>query len=104
MTKISNKLKISHLKIKIFKYFIYFFFFFAQDCGCEQTSLHLHAEIEDLKQKLLEKENHIVNMETNFLCEAEKFPHGEYAALTDEIIIWQDKYARLVHFYKRYFL
>lgn len=33
-------------------------------------------------------------METNFLCEAEKFPHGEYAALTDEIIIWQDKYSR----------
>lgn len=37
-------------------------------------------------------------METNFLCEAEKFPHGEYAALADEIIIWQDKYSRWVIF------
>ncbi|XP_025416499.1 uncharacterized protein LOC112687721 isoform X2 [Sipha flava] len=71
------------------------------DCGCEQTSLHLHAEIENLKQKLLERENHILNMETNFLCEAEKFPHGEYAALTDEIIIWQDKYSRLLESHKR---
>lgn len=33
-------------------------------------------------------------METNFLCEAEKFPNGEYAALTDEILMWQDKYSR----------
>ncbi|CAI6355792.1 unnamed protein product [Macrosiphum euphorbiae] len=71
------------------------------DCSCEQTSLHLHAEIENLKQKLLERENHIVNMETNFLCEAEKFPHGEYAALTDEILIWQDKYSRLLESHKR---
>jgi len=70
------------------------FYFCVKDCGCEQTSLHLHAEIENLKQKLFDRENHIVNMETNFLCEAEKFPHGEYAALTDEILIWQDKYTR----------
>ncbi|VVC29767.1 Hypothetical protein CINCED_3A016407 [Cinara cedri] len=40
-------------------------------------------------------------METNFLCEAEKFPHGEYAALTDEILIWQDKYSRLLESHKR---
>ncbi|XP_050438996.1 uncharacterized protein LOC126844675 isoform X2 [Adelges cooleyi] len=71
------------------------------DCGCEQTNLHLHAEIENLKQKLLEKENHILSMETNFLCEADKFPHGEYAALTDEVLMWQDKYARLLESHKR---
>ncbi|XP_050526745.1 uncharacterized protein LOC126897286 [Daktulosphaira vitifoliae] len=71
------------------------------DCSCEQTNLHLHAEIENLKQKILERENHILSMETNFLCEAEKFPHGEYAALTDEVLMWQDKYRRLLESHKR---
>lgn len=33
-------------------------------------------------------------METNFLKEAEKFPNGEFAALTEELLTWQDKYAR----------
>lgn len=68
---------------------------YVQDCECEQVSLHLHAEIENLKQRLLEREHHIVNMETDLLCEADKFPNGEYAALTDQLLIWQDKYSRL---------
>lgn len=33
-------------------------------------------------------------METNFLKEADKFPNGEMAALTDELLTWQDKYSR----------
>jgi hypothetical protein len=33
-------------------------------------------------------------METNFLTEAEKFPNGEYAALTEELLTWQEKYSR----------
>lgn len=83
--------------IIVFSQFIYDknVLFYFQDCSCEQTNLHLHAEIENLKQKILERENHIMSMETNFLCEAEKFPHGEYAALTDEVMMWQDKYSRL---------
>jgi len=52
------------------------------------------VEIENLKQRLLERERHIVKMETNFLKEAEKFPNGEFAALTEELLTWQDKYSR----------
>ena len=51
-------------------------------------------EIENLKQRLLERERHIVKMETNFLNEAEKFPNGEFAALNEELLTWQDKYSR----------
>ena len=71
-----------------------------QECGwsckncSDPTNLHLHVEIENLKQRLLEREHHIVNMETNFLNEAEKFPNGEFAALTEELLTWQEKYSR----------
>ncbi|XP_063232652.1 tight junction-associated protein 1 [Bacillus rossius redtenbacheri] len=71
-----------------------------QNC-CEHSNLHLHVEIENLKQKLLEREHHIVTMETNFLSEADKFPDGEYAALTEELLTWQEKYSRLYESHKR---
>ncbi|XP_049815641.1 uncharacterized protein LOC126262832 [Schistocerca nitens] len=79
----------------------------CKECGwsckscADQSNLHLHVEIENLKQRLLEREHHIVTMETNFLAEAEKFPNGEYAALTEELLMWQDKYSRLYESYKR---
>ncbi|CAG2053350.1 unnamed protein product [Timema podura] len=63
--------------------------------GNYQTSLHLHVEIENLKQRLLEREHHIVTMETNFLSEAEKFPNGEFAALSEELLTWQEKYSSI---------
>lgn len=75
-------------------------FVFDEECGCaceqcgDSSSLHLHVEIENLKQRLFEREHHIVKMETNFLKEADKFPNGEMAALTDELLTWQDKYSR----------
>lgn len=75
-------------------------FVFGKECGCtceqcgDSSSLHLHVEIENLKQRLFEREHHIVKMETNFLKEADKFPNGEMAALTDELLTWQDKYSR----------
>lgn len=33
-------------------------------------------------------------METNFLNEANKFPNGEFVALREELVLWQDKYKR----------
>ncbi|KAF4523267.1 hypothetical protein B566_EDAN006890 [Ephemera danica] len=77
------------------------------DCNCEcrsccdQTSLHLHVEIENLQQRLLERENHIVKMETNFLSEADKFPNGEFVAMMEEVQIWQEKYNRLYEAHKK---
>lgn len=78
----------------------------CKECGCQcrscdQSTLHLHVEIENLKQRLVERERHIVTMETNFLSEADKFPDGEYAALTEELLTWQEKYSRLYESYKR---
>lgn len=60
----------------------------------DQANLHLHVEIENLKQRLLERERHIVKMETNFLKEAEKFPNGEFAAVMEQLLTWQEKYSR----------
>lgn len=79
----------------------------CKECGwacqsCDnQGLLQLHVEVENLKQQLIERENHIRNMETSFLSEAEKFPNGEAAALTEELLTWQDKYSRLYESYKR---
>lgn len=72
-----------------------------KDCGCtckrcinSDHDVQLHVEIENLKQRLLEKESHIVQMETHFLNETNKFPGGELAAIRDELLTWQDKYKR----------
>lgn len=46
----------------------------------------------------MEKENHIVMMETNFLNEANKFPNGELMAVREELLTWQDKYKRYCPF------
>ena len=69
-------------------------FCFFKKCDC---SLHLQYEIEGLKQQLLERERHIVSMETTFLTHAQKFPNGELAALGDELVVWQDKYSRYLN-------
>lgn len=63
--------------------------------------MHLHVEIENLRQCLVERDNHIVTMETQFLNEAERFPNGELASLKEEVLIWQDKYTRLYEAHKR---
>lgn len=78
----------------------------CKECGCicskcSDHDVHLHVEIENLKQRLVEKENHIVTMETNFLNEANKFPNGEVSALREELITWQDKYKRLYEAHRR---
>lgn len=73
----------------------------CQECGCfcdschNNNSLHLHREIEDLKEKVHARELHIVQMETSVLANADKYPNGEYAALAEEMLHWQDKYERL---------
>ncbi|XP_043463903.1 uncharacterized protein LOC122499548 [Leptopilina heterotoma] len=83
----------------------------CKECGCacsrciknerRLSDMHLHAEIENLRQRLMERDSHIVTMETQFLNEADKFPNGEMASLKDEMLIWQDKYARLYEAHKR---
>lgn len=82
-----------------------------QKCGCicqdckqdanHLNDMHLHEEIECLRQSLIERDTHILTMETQFLDEANKFPNGELASLKEEISIYQDKYYRLEDAYKR---
>lgn len=76
-----------------------------QECGCtckrcisSDHDVQLHVEIENLKQRLLEKETHIVTMETNFLNEANRFPNGELVAVREELLTWQDKYKRYLSY------
>lgn len=83
----------------------------CKQCGCkctrcnpndeQQGEMHLHVEIENLRQRLIERDNHIVTMETQFLNEAEKFPNGELASMKEELSIWQEKYSRLHEAHKR---
>ncbi|XP_011267495.1 uncharacterized protein LOC105258114 [Camponotus floridanus] len=83
----------------------------CKECGCkcgtcsqdnqQHCDMHLHVEIENLRQRLLERDNHIVTMETQFLNEADKFPNGELASMKEELLIWQEKYSRLYEAHKR---
>lgn len=80
----------------------------CKDCGCtckrcitSDHDVQLHVEIENLKQRLLERENHIVTMETNFLNEANKLPGEELILLKEELMTWQDKYKRLYEAHRR---
>ncbi|KAG1708462.1 Brain-enriched guanylate kinase-associated protein [Nymphon striatum] len=62
--------------------------------------LHLHTEIESLKCQLVDKEYHILQMETNFLTDAQRYP-SEHQAVRDEVQFWQDKYDRLFESHKK---
>ncbi|CAL7946073.1 unnamed protein product [Xylocopa violacea] len=83
----------------------------CKECGCKCVScnqndqqhgdMHLHVEIENLRQCLMERDNHIVTMETQFLNEADKFPNGELAFMKEELLIWQEKFSRLHEAHKR---
>ncbi|PRD28685.1 UNVERIFIED_CONTAM: hypothetical protein NCL1_31670 [Trichonephila clavipes] len=55
-------------------------------------TLHLHQEIESLKRQLLEREYHILKMETSVLNHAEQYPNGEWEHLQQELLICKDKY------------
>lgn len=58
--------------------------------------VHLHVEIEKLKQALLEKQSELISMETACLRESDR-----QVELEDSIIAWQDKYDRLYESHKR---
>ncbi|XP_055845707.1 hybrid signal transduction histidine kinase E isoform X2 [Episyrphus balteatus] len=58
--------------------------------------VHLHAEIEVLKQALIEKQSELIAMETACLRESDR-----QVELEDSIIAWQDKYDRLYESHKR---
>uniref|UniRef100_T1IMK8 Tight junction-associated protein 1 n=1 Tax=Strigamia maritima TaxID=126957 RepID=T1IMK8_STRMM len=79
----------------------------CKECGCHcnscfnNNSLHLHQEIEELKKKLMESENHVMQMDTNVILQANKYPNGEYFALKEEISHWQEKYERLYDSHKK---
>lgn len=54
-----------------------------------------------MKWQLNERENHIIQMETNILMEAEKFPHGELNAFQETLRFWQEKYERLLEGHRK---
>lgn len=76
------------------------------ECGCQcsqcdRHELQLHREIEALKQRVIERDFHILRLETNVLREAERYPHGEVGELRSQLGQWQDKYDRLLEAYKK---
>ncbi|XP_059612845.1 uncharacterized protein LOC132259297 isoform X2 [Phlebotomus argentipes] len=62
----------------------------------QNCDVHLHAEIEVLKQALADKQTQLVAMETACLRESDR-----QVELEDSIIAWQDKYDRLYESHKR---
>lgn len=80
---------------------------FCQECGCHcdscmnNNSIHLHQEIESLKERLKEREQQIVSMEGQIISHAKQFPKGEMQALRDNLYHWHDKYDRLLENYRR---
>ncbi|XP_055687784.1 uncharacterized protein LOC129792596 isoform X2 [Lutzomyia longipalpis] len=62
----------------------------------QNCDVHLHAEIEVLKQALAEKQTQLIAMETACMRESDR-----QVELEDSIIAWQDKYDRLYESHKR---
>uniref|UniRef100_A0A1B0D5E1 Uncharacterized protein n=1 Tax=Phlebotomus papatasi TaxID=29031 RepID=A0A1B0D5E1_PHLPP len=62
----------------------------------QNCDVHLHAEIEVLKQALADKTTQLIAMETACLRESDR-----QVELEDSIIAWQDKYDRLYESHKR---
>ncbi|XP_043231931.1 tight junction-associated protein 1-like isoform X1 [Amphibalanus amphitrite] len=78
----------------------------SSECGCQcsqcdRHELQLHREIEALKQRVIERDFHILRLETNVLREAERYPHGEVGELRSQLGQWQDKYDRLLEAHKK---
>lgn len=78
----------------------------CKECGCtckncfkNDNEIHLHLEIENLKQKLTDRDNHIIKLETHFLKEQSN--GDELVLLRDELIVWQEKFQRLSDAHKR---
>lgn len=67
----------------------------------DDSTLHLHQEIEDLKGRLGEKEHQIVTMESQILVHANQYPHGEMAALRESLHSSADRYERLLENYRK---
>ncbi|OTF81585.1 hypothetical protein BLA29_012766, partial [Euroglyphus maynei] len=65
------------------------------------NNIHLHKEIETLKERLKEREQQIVTMEGQILNEARQYPNGEMQSLRDNLYHWHDKYERLLENYRR---
>ncbi|XP_044766492.1 uncharacterized protein LOC123322603 [Coccinella septempunctata] len=72
----------------------------CKHCGRVDNDIHLHLEIENLKQKLAERDSHIIRMETNFLNES-TVDSDEMMLLKDELLTLQDKHKRLSDAHKR---
>uniref|UniRef100_A0A1B0CK95 Uncharacterized protein n=1 Tax=Lutzomyia longipalpis TaxID=7200 RepID=A0A1B0CK95_LUTLO len=62
----------------------------------QNCDVHLHAEIEVLKQALAKKQTQLIAMETACMRESDR-----QVELEDSIIAWQDKYDRLYESHKR---
>ncbi|KAH0546140.1 hypothetical protein KQX54_006792 [Cotesia glomerata] len=81
----------------------------CKECTCVKCTInanrfsdvHLHAEIEQLRQKLKEKENYIVKIETQYLKEVDKFPNGKLASMKIDLRLSEEKHARLIEAQKR---
>lgn len=71
-----------------------------QECGCHcdscvnNNSIHLHQEIESLKQRLADREQQIMSMESQIMSHATQFPNGEMYAVRENLVFWQEKYER----------
>lgn len=61
----------------------------------------MHQEIESLKNRLIDREQEMVSMESQLLNHAKKYPNGEMQALRDKLCHWQDKYERLLENYRK---
>ncbi|KAL5293287.1 TJAP1 family protein [Megaselia abdita] len=62
----------------------------------DDSNVDLHAEVDALKQALMDKQNELIAMETACFRESDR-----QVELEDSIIAWQDKYDRLYESHKR---
>ena len=59
-------------------------------------SLDLHREIEELRSKLLKSQNHVGQMEREFI-QSRDYSESEMGKLQDELVKLRDRYDRYIH-------
>ena len=64
-------------------------------CHVESDEMHLHQNIEDLKETIIQKDNQIIAMETALLNNSSnELNNVAISVLKDQLKHWQDKFSR----------
>lgn len=67
----------------------------------DQNNMSLQREVEFLRREILEREIHIMQVESGMITHKRQIHGGEWEQLREKLSIWQEKYERLSESHKK---